>query len=269
MGQSLTKIAYIEEESELVLSLFSTKAHLKEIEEFLEAKKNTYKKYNFTGGRAFNFHVKFSNGIESNLLNEFQSSVKGLETLYFLSKGKTLPDSLIITIGTGTSIILKKETFTHIGGTAMGGGLFMGFIKLLFYLNDFQKALKLAKKGNRYNIDLKVSDIYDPKDFRIDLVFREFTAASFGKIEDVINLDSIQKEDIINSLICLIGENIAIIARLMADNNNVHNLFFCGGFLKENVVLKNILSAICRMNKKKAIFLKNSEYCGAIGALLS
>jgi len=186
-----------------------------------------------------------------------------------LTKKKVLPDSLIINIGTGTSVLLKKQAFKHIGGSAIGGGFFMGFIKLLYNIDDFQKAVKIAETGDRYNIDLKVSDIYEPKDHRINLVFREFTAASFGKIENYFDFNSVNKEDVINSLICLIGENLGSVANLLAENNNISNLVFCGGFLRDNKILQRILSAICGINKKKAIFLKNSEFCGAIGALLS
>ena len=185
-----------------------------------------------------------------------------------LNKKKDLQDSLIITIGTGTSIILKKRTFKHLGGTALGGGLFMGLIKLLFNFNDFQEAMKLSTKGDRYNVDLKVSDIYEPEDDRVDSIFREFTAASFGKINDYFTMNSVQKEDIINSLINMIGENIGIIACQMAETNDIINLIFCGGFLRNNKVLKKMLSLLCKINNKKAIFLRNSEFCGAIGALL-
>jgi len=269
LGQTLTKIAYLESANELHLLILSTHTDFDQINEFLESKQESFEKYNFTGGRAFNFHEKFLKQIDSNLLNEFQSNAKGIEALFMLTKKKVLPDSLIINIGTGTSVLLKRHAFKHIGGSAIGGGFFMGFIKLLYNIDDFQKAVKIAETGDRYNIDLKVSDIYEPKDHRINLVFREFTAASFGKIENYIDFNSVNKEDVINSLICLIGENLGSVANLLAENNNISNLVFCGGFLRDNKILQRILSAICGINKKKAIFLKNSEFCGAIGALLS
>ena len=150
----------------------------------------------------------------------------------------------------------------------MGGGFFMGMIKLVLDLNDFQEALELARKGDRYNVDLKVSDIYDPEDKRVDLLFREFTAASFGKIDQFFDTSSLKKEDFINSLICVIGENLGTIATLMAENNNIADIVFSGGFLKENRLLRRILSLICKVNKKRSIFLKNSEYSAAIGALI-
>ena len=164
-------------------------------------------------------------------------------------------------------MVSKKDSIKHLGGTAMGGGFFMGIIKALFNLNDFQEAINLAKSGNRYNVDLKVSDIYDPDDNRVDLLFREFTAATFGKIDLNYNMNNLKKEDFIDSLICMIGENIGTIANLMADTNDISTIVFCGGFLRENKIVKKILSIMCKVNRKKAIFLKNSEFCAAIGAL--
>lgn len=269
MGQSLTKIAYVEED-ELCLTLIPTQAKFNEINEFLDSKNEIYTKFNFTGGKAYKLYEKFSKELSANLIDEFQSIVKGTEYVFSLENNKDLPASLIITIGTGTSVVLKSEGFfKHLGGSALGGGFFMGIFKILCDSTDFQKALNLVKRGNRYNIDLKVSDIYDPEDKRVDLLFREFTAASFGKIDKNFNLQSMKKEDLLNSVLCLIGENIGTIACLMAENNKVENIVFSGGFMINNRILKQILSLICKVNKKKAVFLKNSEYCGAIGALLS
>lgn len=269
LGQTLTKIAFLENNNKLNLLILSTQSEYEKIEDFLENKHKTFEKFNFTGGRGYIYHKKFLNEINSNLLNEFQAHAKGIEILYELNKEKALPDSLIVNIGTGTFLLLKKDGFKHLGGSALGGGFFMGFIKLLYNIDSFQEALKLAETGNRYNIDLKVSDIYEPQDHRVNLIFREFTAASFGKIKYDADLSKVNQEDVINSLICMMGENLGTMANLMAENNAVKNLIFCGGFLKENKILQRILSAICKINKKRALFLKHSEFCGAIGALLS
>lgn len=267
MGQTLSKIAYLEN-NELILSSFSTFTGLSEIKTLLNKKKDQLKIINFTGGKSFELYKAYSKNYISNLINEFEASVKGIEFLYNLEKKKELPRSLIVTIGTGTSLVLKNEKIIHLGGSALGGGFFMGLLKIIFNLDNFQEALNLAKKGNRYNVDLKVSDIYHPDDDRVDLLFREFTAASLGKINEKFNIKSLNQEDFINSIICLIGENLGIIANSMADNNDVKDIVFCGGFIIENKILRKILSLICKVNKKKGIFLKNSEFCAAIGALI-
>ncbi len=267
MGQTLSKIAYLNGDK-LQLSYFLTQTDLTSLKIALESNVKQFKKINFTGGKSFNLYRNYSKTVETKLINEFEANVKGIEILYLLEKKKELSPSLIVTIGTGTSMVSKKDSIEHLGGTAMGGGFFMGLIRILFNSDNFQEALNLAKKGNRYNVDLKVSDIYAPEDDRVDLLFREFTAASLGKIDLSFTMNNLKKEDFINSIICMIGENIGTMANLMADNNDILSIVFCGGFLKENRLAKKILSLICKINKKKAIFLNNSEFCAAIGALL-
>lgn len=267
MGQTLSKLAYIEG-NELTLHTFPTQEEISLIEKDLKSKEGQFSEYNFTGGRSYNLFSEFSKKFKTNLINEFEANALGIKFLYNLEKKKDLPRSLIVSIGTGTSIVLLDENFKHLGGSALGGGFFMGIIKALFNINDFNEAIDLAKKGNRYKVDLKVSDIYSAEDNRIDSIFREFTAASLGKINYDFNMNSLAKEDFINSIISMIGENIGTIAINMSDINIVKNIVFCGGVLIENRILKQILSLLCKFNGKKAIFLKNSEYCAAIGALL-
>ncbi len=267
MGQSLSKIAYLEC-TELTFFSFPTQTSILRIKEFLNSKKGHENILNFTGGKSFNLYKEYSKIFKTKIINEFEANVKGVEFLYKIEKKKELPRALIVTIGTGTSLVLKDDNYEHVGGSALGGGFFMGLIKAQFNLNDYEEALNLAKKGNRYNVDLKVSDIYSLDDERVDLLFREFTAASLGKIDDKFNVESLNKGDFINSTICLIGENLGTIATIIAENNDVTDIVFCGGFLKGNKILKKILSLICKVNKKKAIFVRNSEFCAAIGALL-
>ncbi len=267
IGQSLTKVAY-RKENEIVLSMSQTGSDFREIIEFLDFSRKNFNIINFTGGKAFSLYKKYSNETKTNLINEFEANIEGLEFLYKHYKSKALPASLVVTIGTGTSIVLKSDNVEHIGGSAMGGGLFMGLIKLLFNMDDYFDAIDLARKGNRFSIDLKVADIYDIEDTRVDKLFREFTAASLGKIKKDFDIKSLKKEDLINSLIGIIGENIGTIATLMAENYNVKNIVFCGGFLMGNKTVKQILSLLCKFKRKKPVFIENSEFAGAIGALL-
>jgi len=267
MGQTLSKFAYLEGD-ELTLCSFPTQTSILAIKKFLESKKVQLNEFNFTGGKSYDLYKEYSKEFKTNLLNEFEANVKGIEFLYILEKKADLPHSIVVSIGTGTSIVLRSDNIEHLGGSALGGGFFMGLIKTIFNLNDFQGAMNIAKKGNRYNVDLKVSDIYSPEDNRVDLLFREFTAASLGKLDEKFQTKSLKKEDFITSIICMIGENIGTIATLMADKNGVTNIIFSGGFLRENKILKQLLSILCKVNKRKAIFLKNSEFSPAIGALL-
>ncbi|GAG98247.1 unnamed protein product, partial [marine sediment metagenome] len=157
IGQSLTKVAYLKG-NEIVLSMSQTGSDFREIIEFLDFNRKIFKVINFTGGKAFSLYKRYSNKIKTNLINEFEANIEGLEFLYKQSKNRALPASIVVTIGTGTSIVLKSDSVEHIGGSAMGGGLFMGLIKLLFNIDDYFDAIDLARKGNRFNIDLKVAE---------------------------------------------------------------------------------------------------------------
>ncbi len=267
IGQSLTKIAYLKD-NEIIFKIGAT--NLKGIVDFLDENKSKFNRVNFTGGKAYKLYKKYSNSFSTTLLNEFESNIKGLEFLYEYYKKKAFPPSLIVTLGTGTSIVLKGDKIEHLGGSAMGGGFFMGLINSLFIESsmDFKKAINLANKGNRFKVDLKVGDIYDIEDDRVDKIFREFTAASFGKISKANDFISIKKEDIINSIIGVIGENLGIIATLMAENHKMKNIVFCGGFLIGNKPLKQILSLLCKFKGIKSQFIDNSVFSGALGSLL-
>jgi pantothenate kinase len=53
----------------------------------------------------------------------------------------------------------------------------------------------------------------------------------------------------------------------MAENHEVKHVIFGGGFLIGNKPLKQTLSLLCKYKRLKPIFLDNSVFAGAIGAL--
>ena len=266
IGQSLTKISYLYK-NQLHLLIHPTLDDYDYINKYLIDNNLTDMKLNLTGGKAYYYQKQLSHSYKSIIFNEFEANVSGIDILFNLKKSKSLPEALITTIGTGSSMILKKESYEHIGGSALGGGFFMALIKLLYKITSYDEAIDLAEQGDRYKVDLKVADIYSPEDQRINAIFREFTAASLGKINSRGKIENYNKEDLLNSLICMIGENLGTIAVEQAKNHNIKYLIFCGGFVSNNKPLKQVLRLLCTINKKKAIFLNHSIFAGAIGAL--
>ena len=267
LGQTLTKIAYYDEK-ELILLLHPTNTTYEFLFQFLDQNDFSKKKVNLTGGKAYDFYKLIEKDFNTSLFGEFEANVNGIEFLYQFKKKKTLPYCLIVTIGTGTSMISRKEQYNHIGGSALGGGFFMALINLLYKMDNFDEAIGLASKGNRYNVDLKVADIYSPDDNRINSLFRQFTAASLGKINRSIRINDYQKGDLLNSIICMIGENVGTIAIEKAKLYEIDNLVFCGGFLINNKPIQKLLSLLCTINQMKSIFLDHSIFSGALGMLL-
>jgi type II pantothenate kinase len=238
-----------------------------EVKALLKEKSTQIDAIFFTGGKSFILYNDLKTEFKANLINEFDANARGTKLLIDLEKEEMIKSALLVTIGTGTSIVLLGEKPDHLGGSALGGAFFMGVLKLLYNETDYNSAVTAAIKGNRYHIDLKVGDIYHPEDDRVDHLFRQFTAASFGKINEFADTKSIKREDLINSLICLIGENVGTLGIKMAELQEIENIVYCGGFLKENEVLKSLLRVLCLVNRKNPIFLNNSEYIGALGAI--
>jgi len=261
-GASLTKIAYIKDNK---LAFLSIPTNYEKIINFLN--ENQGFKVNLTGGKAFKIYTEFCKDNQFQLIDEFKAQVQGIDLLFNLNQKKMPLETLFVSVGTGTSILFIKQTeFERVGGSALGGGAFMGLIKLLYNIDEFDEAMNLAKQGNPYNVDLKVADIYDKEDQRINPLFRQFTASSLGKIALFENTEY-KKEDLINSIISLISENISSQLILYAQNRNLRNIIFTGGFLKNNTIFKQMASIMCRMNKIKTYFLKFNEMVSALGAL--
>ncbi len=261
IGYTLTKFVYIKKDN-LILFTKPTSIIKKTIETELQELIKKGFLLNLTGGGAFSIYKLLNQENKCKLIKEFEANAYGAKRMLTMQSGKLFTRAIIVCLGTGTSIVLLDKEARHLGGTALGGGYFIGLVQKLFEINDYDKALKLAKIGNRYNVDLQVSDIYDKQDPRIDSLFREFNAASLGRLNPQANI-----QDYINSILCMLGENIGTISCLFAETEHVNEIIFCGGFLKNNRVLIKVLKMICRYHNKKAIFLKNPEYVGSIGTL--
>jgi len=268
IGYTLTKIAYIEK-SWIILREFSTnndlKKMIKQINEIIKENSSL----NFTGGLGYEVFNFFSKSHKSILIDEFKANIKGAEILYFLEKKKSFPSKAIIaSLGTGTSFtLIKNNEFKRLIGTALGGGFLLGLSKLLVGLSDFQEIIQIVNEGDRFNIDLKVADIYHKDDIRISPQFRELNAASFGKIIKHYDIKNIRKEDILQSILCVLGENIGTIACLNAELEDTKYIAFIGGLLENNKILKRILKMICIFYQKTPIFFINTKFAGALGAL--
>ncbi|MCM3091608.1 MULTISPECIES: type II pantothenate kinase [unclassified Cytobacillus] len=213
-----------------------------------------------TGGKAEYLKKEFfQNAL---IVPEFESC--GIGTSFLMKQdGLSHKSSLLINIGTGTSIFLKKDgNFTRLSGSGIGGGTFMGLGRLLTGENDFVKLVSLAKCGNAESADLLVKDIYEPFDAPIE---GSLTASNFGKIKD----DQVSKEDKAASLTKMIAETIVLLSSQAADQHQIDCIIYIGSTLRHNAPLKDLLEKYTAMLGKNSVFNQNGEFCGAAGAMLS
>ncbi len=206
---------------------------------------------------------------EVSTVNEFAAWGAGSTALLDeqIGQGLTTERHLVVSVGTGTSVMLVDGlAVTRIGGTALGGGTVVGLGSLLTALPSFARIAELAANGRRSNVDLLVSDIYRAGEIPIA---GDLTAASFGKLMRGGDGGAPpESADLAHALMGLVGENIALICGGLAAATQVSRIVFGGSTLRANPALVEVLREITQAMGREPIFLAHGEHAGALGALL-
>jgi type II pantothenate kinase len=175
--------------------------------------------------------------------------------------------SLLISLGTGTSVLLMNgETTTRIGGTAIGGGTILGLASAMLGTTDFEEICRLAQRGDRTEVDLVVSDIYRPGEISLP---DDLTAASFGKLGLLKDRPGAKEpENLAAAILGLVGENVGLICGGLSHLTQAEQIVFGGSTLRGNPFLREVLTARTYDMGRKPLFLPNGEFGGATGAMI-
>ncbi|UVI29500.1 type II pantothenate kinase [Paenibacillus spongiae] len=216
-----------------------------------------------TGGKAALLKSKMKRSAAE--IVEFEATSQGVR--YFLADHDFTEDAYLVTnVGTGTSI--HHVTDRHqkrIGGTGVGGGTMMGLAQLLTGITDYEQIVRLAAKGARDRIDLKVSHIYEGAEPPIP---GDLTASNFGHLLPSASLASLSQEELLAAVIGLVGETVATTSVLAAGQCGVSSVIFIGSSFLRNNLLKEVVIRYTKLRGGNPLFLRNGEYCGAVGASL-
>ncbi|MEK5080011.1 type II pantothenate kinase [Solibacillus sp. FSL W7-1436] len=262
-GGTLTKLAYLDEQQELKLTVFpSNEMHL--VKEWLENHPQV-EEIGLTGGRTEQLLdvLKTMKSIE--YIVEFEATLKGVR--YLLEKeGHTINQSIITNIGTGTSIhYMDGYTHARVGGTGVGGGTLIGLSAIMTGISDFEEIKANAFKGKREGIDLLVKDIYQGMDTPID---GNLTASNFGKV-GITDQREFEQNNVLATTQGLIGEVISTLSIQLAVQYETEHIVYIGSTLIDNEQLVKVIEHYTILKKHKPVFLKDCGYSGAIGALLN
>jgi type II pantothenate kinase len=205
-------------------------------------------------------------GFDTARVNEFAAWGAGAAAL--LRSGSLPPSDryLLVSLGTGTSIMLVDGmSVTRVGGTALGGGTFVGLGRALTGAGDFAALTALAARGARRRVDLLVSDIYRPGEIALA---GDLTASSFGRLGRLADGERTTPADLAHALVGMLGENVALLCAGFANANQVSRIVFAGSTLRGNDALIEILRQITAVLGREPAFLPDGEFAGALGALL-
>ena len=262
-GGTLTKLAYLNKQQELTLTVFpSNEMHL--VKQWLEEHPQV-EEIGLTGGRTEQLRdvLKTMKSIE--YIVEFEATLKGVRFL-LEKEGHAINQSIITNIGTGTSIhYMDGDIHKRVGGTGVGGGTLIGLSTIMTGISDFDEIKDNASLGDREGIDLLVKDIYQGMDTPID---GNLTASNFGKV-GITDQRKFEQNDVLATTQGLIGEVISTLSIQLAVQYHTENIVYIGSTLIKNEQLIKVIEHYTVLKKHKPIFLKDCGFSGAIGALLN
>lgn len=174
-----------------------------------------------------------------------------------------LKDAIITSIGTGTTIVHSDLNINErLGGTGLGGGTFVGLSNALLQnrlkdrdIKTFLELIDMAKKGDRFNVDLSIGDI---SKLSIGNMSKDITAANFAAINKEFN-----EYDLVAGVSNMVLENISLIVK--AVNKNDLPIVYIGTMVTDDFV-KNRLKEIANYTKNSIYFVDNADFAIAIGA---
>lgn len=118
-------------------------------------------------------------GIPTERVEEFSAIGRG--GLWLTGK----KEAIIISMGTGTAFVhANGSSFTHVGGSGVGGGTLLGLGQRLTSAKDFEAFTRLAERGSLDKVDLTIGAITQAD---IPTLHPETTAANFANIASEAN----------------------------------------------------------------------------------
>lgn len=196
---------------------------------------------------------------------EFDATCRGVRSL--LGGGAAEDSFLLTNVGTGTSIHhVQANSHQRIGGTGIGGGTLMGLSYVLTGISDYEEIVANASRGSRDTIDLKVRHIYEGSEPPIP---GELTASNFGNMMQLLSSERFAEQDLIASVIGLVGETVATASVIASKSCGVSSVVYIGSSFIRNEPLKQAVQGYTTLRGAVPVFVEKGEYSGAIGAMLT
>ncbi|MFJ8235237.1 type II pantothenate kinase [Ureibacillus sp. NPDC094379] len=265
-GGTLTKLVYLNEQQEFEFKLFPS-SNFNLVKDWIESNPQI-EEIGLTGGRTEQLLSVLKTMKSIEYVVEFEATFKGV--CHLLKKeGLDLQRGIITNIGSGTSIhYMEGDSYVRVGGTGIGGGTLTGLSALITGILDFNEITAKAATGDRNFIDLFVKDIFEGIDVPIELE-PHLTASNFGMVSILKDPKRYETNDLLATIQALVGEVISTLSIQFAEHNNADHIVYIGSTLTNNEHLKKVIGNYTILKKHKPIFLKNSGFSGAIGALLN
>ncbi|OQV12532.1 Pantothenate kinase 1 [Hypsibius exemplaris] len=183
---------------------------------------------------------------------------------------------LLVTVGSATSICLvtSPKDFTVIGGSSIGGAMFLGLCCLVTPAKNFDEAMALAKRGNHKGTVDKVIGEVGSEYLQLRSGYKlppDFVLVSFGHMLDPEQRKAAKPEDLARSLLATITTVVGAAVGDSVRATGVKQVLFVGSFFGNNDLAKKQITAMQHFVSQGAVnsfFIEHEGYCSAVGALV-
>lgn len=211
-----------------------------------------------TGGGAARIAAVLSGTPPVRQVSEFAAWGLGSAVLAARAGWTLPPRYLLVSVGTGTSVLeIEGTAATRISGMTLGGGTVSGLARLLFDNDSFTEVAALAERGDRGRVDLRVGDVYPEGGIALD---PRLTASCFAKA------GSREPADLAQALVGLLGENVGLSSAALARSRGIDTVVFGGSAVTASSLLGEILRLAAQVGGADARLLPDGAWCGAVGA---
>ena len=166
---------------------------------------------------------------------------------------------IVVSMGTGTSLVKLDGNIEHIGGIGIGGGALQGLSRLLLKTDDIKQVSTMGLHGDVSNINLNIGEI---SPHPLPGLPMNATAALFAKAKS-----NAKQEDIAQGIIYMILQTIGSATILSSLGSGIRDFVLIG-----NLTLlpqcKEIYPMMEKIYNVHFIIPRHSQFCTAIGAAL-
>ncbi len=216
-----------------------------------------------TGGRHKLLPARIGDcAIES--VGELEAIGRGGQAIVAREGEETTHPLLVVSAGSGTALInAQGQHYTHVTGTAVGGGTMQGLSRLLIGTVDPGEIDALAQVGNANGVDLSLADVITGP---IGTLPAAATAVNFGRLVRATVPPA--RTDLAAGIVTLVGQTIALIAVNAARSLPTTHVVITG-HLTDMASIRRILAAVGALYGQTFHMPAAAGYATALGALLT
>lgn len=214
---------------------------------------NGVKRVALTGVGAFGIDGNVR-GLPTTRVEEFNALSRGAR------KYAHVHNSLVVSVGTGTSFLLVNPLFSrHLGGTGLGGGMLLGMSRAMCGTDNMQQFYDFASKGDLTRVDLVLKDVSSGT---VSNLKPETTVANFGKL----NAQTLT-EDRALGIYNLVFQSIGVMAAFAVKGSFTHKVLIVGTIASFPGV-PAILEQVSALHNVHFTVPENAGFITAIGAAM-